>query len=181
MSAIRAQIPASSLRPMSPRWIPKAVSMSAKSDEARACRNSWRAGTRTETMRKLFGILTLVLAPVAAYAAENSLSWAYPVEPPPGAPNADAAPPGKKVNQYLLFGSYTGLPAMPKAVTTGKPLPCMQCHLANGGSPPESAPIGGFFVNQNIQQVRAIPYRDPAQVRPSPTGQSPQSPFDTDS
>src|SRR5258708_33780347 len=165
MSAIRAQTPASSLRPMSSPWIPRAMSMSGKSDEARACRNSWRMRTRTETMRKLFGILTLLLVPVAGYAAENSLGWAYPVEPPPGAPNADAAPPGKKVNQYLLFGSYTGLPAMPKAVTTGKPLPCMQCHLANGGSHPESAAIAGLSVNYIIEQVHAFRDGDRADVR----------------
>jgi cytochrome c553 len=116
-------------------------------------------------MRKLIGILTLVLAPVAAYAADNSLSWAYPVEPPPGAPNADAAPPGKKVNQYLLFGSYTGLPAMPKAVTTGKPLPCMQCHLANGGSHPESAAIAGLPLNYIIEQVHAFRDGERADVR----------------
>jgi cytochrome c553 len=116
-------------------------------------------------MRKLFGILTLVLAPVAGYAAENSLQWAYPVEPPPGAPNADAAPPGKKVNQYLLFGSYTGLPAMPKSVTTGKPLPCMQCHLANGGSHPESAAIAGLSVNYIVEQVHAFRDGERADVR----------------
>jgi cytochrome c553 len=115
-------------------------------------------------MRKLFGILTLVLAPVAAFSAENSLQWAYPVEPPPGN-NADAAPPGKKVNQYLLFGSYTGLPAMPKAVTTGKPLPCMQCHLANGGSHPESAAIAGMPVSYIIEQVHAFRDGERADVR----------------
>jgi cytochrome c553 len=107
-------------------------------------------------MRKLLGLLTLAFLPVAAFAADNGLQWAYPVEPPPGAPNADAAPPGKKVNQYLLFGSYTGLPAMPKAVTTGKPLPCMQCHLANGGSHPESAAISGLSANYIIEQVHAF-------------------------
>ena len=116
-------------------------------------------------MRKLFGIVTLVLVPVAGYAAENGLSWAYPVEPPPGAPNPDAAPAGKKVNQYLLFGSYTGLPAMPKAVTTGKPLPCMQCHLANGGSHPESAAIAGLSVNYIIEQVHAFRDGERADVR----------------
>src|SRR6266571_4379555 len=125
MSAIRAQTPASSLRPMSPPWIPRAMSMSGKSDEARACRNSWRPRTRTEAMRKLFGILTLVLAPVAGYAAENSLSWAYPVEP----------------------------------------LPCMQCHLANGGSHPESAAIAGLSVNYIIEQVHAFRDGDRADVR----------------
>ena len=54
-----------------------------------------------ETMRKMFGILTLVLIPVAGYAAENGLKWAYPVEPPPGN-NADAAPPARRVNQNVV-------------------------------------------------------------------------------
>ncbi len=86
-------------------------------------------------MRKLFGLLALVLVPVAGDAAENGLRWAYPVEPPPGA-NADAAPPGRRVNHNLILRSYTGLPPMPEVVAAGKPLPCMQCHLANGGSHP---------------------------------------------
>ncbi|MSP94331.1 MAG: c-type cytochrome, partial [Alphaproteobacteria bacterium] len=79
-----------------------------------------------------------------------------------GAPNADAAPPSKPVNQYLILRSYTGLPAMPAAVATGKPLPCMQCHLANGGSHPESAAIAGLSVNYIIEQVHA--FRDGERV-----------------
>src|SRR5882672_12652977 len=114
-----------------------------------------------ETMRKLFGILTLVLVPVAGYAAENGLQWAYPVEPPPGN-NADAAPPSRPVNQALIATTYTGLPRMPEAVAKGKPLPCMQCHLANGGSHPESAAISGLSVNYIIEQVHA--FRDGERV-----------------
>ena len=106
-------------------------------------------------MRKLFGILTLALAPVAGYAAENGLSWAYPVEPPPGA-NADAPPPGKPVNQALIATTYTGLPRMPDVVARGKPLPCMQCHLAKGGAHPESAAISGLTANYIIEQVHAF-------------------------
>jgi cytochrome c553 len=113
-------------------------------------------------MRKLLSVLPLVLLPAAVLAAENGLQWAYPVEPPPGAPNADAAPPGRRVNQYLIQRSYTGLPAMPLAVATGKPLPCMQCHLANGGSHPESAAIAGLSVNYIIEQVHA--FRDGERV-----------------
>ncbi len=112
-------------------------------------------------MRRLLGTLMVVLAPMAGYAADNSLQWAYPVEPPPGN-NADAAPPAKRVNQYLILRSYTGLPAMPEAVATGKPLPCMQCHLANGGSHPESAAIAGMSVNYIIGQVHA--FRDGERV-----------------
>ncbi len=106
-------------------------------------------------MRKLFGLLIVVLAPVAGYAAENSLKWAYPVEPPRGA-NADAAPPSRPINQQLIAATYTGLPRMPDVVAMGKPLPCMQCHLANGGSHPESAAISGLTVNYIIEQVRAF-------------------------
>lgn len=114
-------------------------------------------------MRKLLGILMLAVAPVAGFAAENSLQWAYPVEPPPGAPNADAAPAGApRVNQFLIATTYTGLPKMPEVVAKGKPLPCMQCHLANGGSHPESAAIAGMSVNYIIEQVHA--FRDGERV-----------------
>jgi cytochrome c553 len=112
-------------------------------------------------MRKLFGILALVLVPVAGLAAENGLQWAYPVEPPPGS-NADAAPPSKPINQALIATTYTGLPKMPEVVAKGKPLPCMQCHLANGGSHPESAAIAGLSVNYIIEQVHA--FRDGERV-----------------
>jgi cytochrome c553 len=60
------------------------------------------------------------------------------------------------VNRNLVLGSYTGLPPMPDIVATGKPLPCMQCHLANGGSHPESADIAGLPVNYIIEQVHAF-------------------------
>jgi cytochrome c553 len=107
-------------------------------------------------VRKRFGVLTCVLlAPVAGIAAENGLQWAYPVEPPPGA-NADAAPPSRPISQALIAATYTGLPRMPDVVAKGKPLPCMQCHLANGGSHPESAAISGLSVNYIIEQVHAF-------------------------
>jgi cytochrome c553 len=112
-------------------------------------------------MRKLFGLLTLVLVPVAGFAAENGLKWAYPVEPPPGQ-NADAAPPSRPINQVMIATTYTGLPPMPDAVSKGKPLPCLQCHLANGGSHPESAAIAGMSVNYIIEQVHA--FRDGERV-----------------
>jgi cytochrome c553 len=115
-------------------------------------------------MRKLLCGLTLLLVPVTAYAAENSLQWAYPSEPPPGN-NADAATPPKPANQYLVSRSYTGLPPMPLAVATGKPLPCMQCHLANGGSHPESAALSGLSANYIIEQVHAFRDGERADVR----------------
>jgi cytochrome c553 len=118
-----------------------------------------------ETMRKLFGILTLALIPAVGYAADNGLDWAYPVEPPPGSNNADAAPPGKPINQALIATTYTGLPRMPEVVAKGKPLPCMQCHLANGGSHPESAAISGLTANYIIQQVHAFRDGERADVR----------------
>jgi cytochrome c553 len=112
-------------------------------------------------MRKLFGILTLVLLPAVGHAAENGLKWAYPVEPPTGN-NADAAPPSKPINQALIATTYTGLPRLPEVVAKGKPLPCMQCHLANGGSHPESAAISGLSVNYIVEQVHA--FRDGERV-----------------
>jgi cytochrome c553 len=112
-------------------------------------------------MRKLFGIMMLVVVPAAGYAAENGLKWAYPVEPPPGS-NAHAAPPSKPINQALIAATYTGLPKMPEVVAKGKPLPCMQCHLANGGSHPESAAIAGLSVSYIIEQVHA--FRDGERV-----------------
>ena len=112
-------------------------------------------------MRKLVGVLIAMVAPAVGYSAENSLQWAYPVEPPRGS-NVDAAPPSRPVNQYLILRSYTGLPLMPEAVATGKPLPCMQCHLANGGSHPELAAIAGMSVNYIIEQVHA--FRDGERV-----------------
>jgi len=115
-------------------------------------------------MRKVFGILTLVLVPVVGSAAENGLNWAYPIEPPPGN-NVDAAPPSKPINQALIATTYTGLPKMPEVVAKGKPLPCMQCHLANGGSHPESAAISGLTANYIIEQVHAFRDGDRADVR----------------
>lgn len=114
-------------------------------------------------MRKLVGI-ALVLLPVAGYAAENDLSWAYPVDSP-AASNADSAAPSKPVNQALIAASYTGLPRMPEVVAKGKPVPCMQCHLANGGSHPESAAISGLTVNYIVDQVHAFRDGDRADVR----------------
>jgi len=113
-------------------------------------------------MRKFVALAALLMAPMATYAAENGLQWAYPFEPPPGAPNPDAAPAGARVNQALIATTYTGLPRMPEVVAKGKPLPCMQCHLANGGSHPESAAIAGMPVNYIIEQVHA--FRDGERV-----------------
>lgn len=106
-------------------------------------------------MRRIFRIAALVLVPVVGYAAEDGLSWAYPEEPPPGG-NLDAAAPKKPVNQALIAATYTGLPRMPDGVARGKPLPRMQCHLANRGSHPESAATSGQSLSYIIEQVYAF-------------------------
>jgi hypothetical protein len=80
----------------------------------------------------------------------------------PGAPNADAAAPARRINPIDIAITYTGLPKMPEIVAKGKPLPCLQCHLANGGSHPESAAIAGMSVNYIIEQVHA--FRDGERV-----------------
>ena len=118
-------------------------------------------------MKKL-AVLALLALPAIAYAAtavDNSLKWAYPVEPPPGAPNADAAAPARRINPIDIAITYTGLPKMPEIVAKGKPLPCLQCHLANGGSHPESAAIAGMPVNYIIDQVHAFRDGDRLDVR----------------
>jgi len=69
------------------------------------------------------------------------------------------------VNQALIATTYTGLPRMPEVVAKGKPLPCMQCHLANGGSHPESAAIAGLTVNYIMEQVHAFRDGERADVR----------------
>jgi cytochrome c553 len=115
-------------------------------------------------MRKITATLALVSVAVLASAAapDHALKWAYPVEPPPGAPNADAAAPARRINPIDIAITYTGLPKMPEIVAKGKPLPCLQCHLANGGSHPESAAIAGMSVNYIIEQVHA--FRDGERV-----------------
>ncbi|HUO21805.1 MAG TPA: c-type cytochrome [Caulobacteraceae bacterium] len=108
-------------------------------------------------MRKLLGLVALAtLLPMSVYAEVSGLEWAYPVNPPPGAPNPDLAEAPKTVNRNLVLRSYTGLPLMPPVVATGKPIPCMQCHLANGNGHPESADISGLSVNYIIKQVHAF-------------------------
>jgi cytochrome c553 len=110
-------------------------------------------------MRKVVGTLAVIaFLPIAGYATAqivDGLRWAYPVNPPPGAANADAAEAKKTVNPNQIATSYTGLPTAPPIVYAGKPLPCMQCHLANGNSRPESADISGLSVNYIMEQVHA--------------------------
>jgi cytochrome c553 len=113
-------------------------------------------------MRKLFGILTLVLAPAVGYAADPAidpaLDWAFAQKGNDTTVKPANALPDKRVNQALVDASYTGLPRMPEAVAKGNPLPCTQCHLANGNSRPETGDISGLSVNYIIEQVHA--YRD---------------------
>lgn len=114
-------------------------------------------------MRKALGILAVAaFVPVLAYSQVDGLRWAYPVNPPPGAANADAAAAKKTVSADQIATSYTGLPKAPKVVYAGKPLPCMQCHLGNGMSRPESSDIAGLSVNYIMQQMHA--YRDEQRI-----------------
>ena len=117
-------------------------------------------------MRKVIGILAvLAVLPIAGYATAqivDGLRWAYPVNPPPGAANADAAPVKKTVSADQIAMSYTGLPPAPRIVYAGKPLPCMQCHLGNGNSRPESADIAGLPVNYIMEQMHA--FRDEQRI-----------------
>ena len=104
-------------------------------------------------MRKLFGMI-VVLLPVAGYAAENSLQWAYPTEPPPGN-NADAAAPARPVNQALVASTYTGLPKMPDVVARGS------CFPACNATSPTAAPTR---IGRNFRPDRKLHHRTGARL-----------------
>jgi len=111
-------------------------------------------------MRKLIGTLILVMAPVAGYAAAagdfGTLGWAYAQADDQTAQKPANALPNKPVNALQVALSYTGLPKIPDSVSKGDPLPCIQCHLANGDSRPETGDISGLSVNYIIAQTHAF-------------------------
>ena len=118
-------------------------------------------------MRRLICILTLVLLPVVATAADNP-EWAYPVAPP-NLPKPDPTKivkvPGSdrqytEVELNNPFGPADWFPTehgpMPKVVSNGSrpdPRACSLCHLPSGDGHPESSGISGLPAAYIIRQV----------------------------
>jgi cytochrome c553 len=121
-------------------------------------------------MKKLLLASVIALLPFGAVAAENALSWAYPVAPQ-GLPQPD---PAKK---FQAKGTTTGMeltmreinnafgppdwfpnehPTMPSIVKNGRPphvRACMLCHLPHGNGHPESASISGLSAEYITEQM----------------------------
>jgi cytochrome c553 len=109
-------------------------------------------------MRKLLAVVILgAFVPVAGHAAaESGLGWIYPSRRPADSPDPNNVPPSKPLNKNAILTSYTGLPQAPAVISTGKPLPCMACHEANGNGHPQTADISGLSANYIIEQVHAF-------------------------
>ncbi|HEX3485398.1 MAG TPA: c-type cytochrome [Micropepsaceae bacterium] len=121
-------------------------------------------------MKKLLLASAIALLPAGAFAAESSLSWAYPVAPQ-GLPQPDpaktfqpkGAPPDMKLTAAQInnaFGPPDWFPnehaPMPPIVKNGRQphvRACMLCHLPNGNGHPESASVSGLTANYIIEQM----------------------------
>src|ERR1700704_2943348 len=121
-------------------------------------------------MKKLLLASAFIMLPIAAMAADNALSWAYPVAPQ-GLPQPD---PAKK---FQVKGTTTGMqltmreinnafgppdwfpnehPTMPATVKNGRPdhvRACMLCHLPHGNGHPESASVSGLSSDYIVEQM----------------------------
>jgi cytochrome c553 len=124
-------------------------------------------------MRALVSIAALgmlVLPAVQAQAqapAQNLPGWAYPVAPPPKAPDAvkPIQLPGstKQYTQAQIDDRFNPPdwypqehPPLPDVVAHGRPpngLACALCHLTSGGGHPESAGISGLPVQYFLRQM----------------------------
>jgi cytochrome c553 len=124
-------------------------------------------------MRALVSIAALgmlVLPAVQAHAqapAQSLPEWAYPVAPPPKAPDAvkPIQLPGstKQYTQAQIDDRFSPPdwypqehPPLPDVVAHGRPpngLACALCHLTSGGGHPESAGISGLPVQYFLRQM----------------------------
>ena len=120
-------------------------------------------------MKKLLLASIIALTPVAAFAAENALSWAYPVAPqglPQPDPNQKFQAPGTTTGMQLTMREINNQfgppdwfpnehPAMPAMVKNGRAphvRACMLCHLPTGNGHPESASVGGLSADYIVEQ-----------------------------
>jgi cytochrome c553 len=114
------------------------------------------------------GLLVLPAVQAQAQAPAQSLpGWAYPVAPPPKAPDAvkPIQLPGstKQYTQAQIDNRFSPPdwypqehPPLPDVVAHGRPpngLACALCHLTSGGGHPESAGISGLPVQYFLRQL----------------------------
>jgi len=114
------------------------------------------------------GMLVLPAVQAQAQAPAQSLpEWAYPVAPPPKAPDAvkPIQLPGsaKQYTQAQIDDRFNPPdwypqehPPLPDVVAHGRPpngLACALCHLTSGGGHPESAGISGLPVQYFLRQM----------------------------
>src|SRR6476646_1969296 len=117
----------------------------------------------------LLSAMTALACPSIALSAEDSPSWAYPVNPPDFKPSPDDGSirhvPGSTAGYTLaqardLFSApdwhSEDHPKMPTIVATGrKPdvFACGVCHRAEGTGGPENASLAGLPAAYIIQQM----------------------------
>jgi cytochrome c553 len=121
-------------------------------------------------MKKLLLASVIALLPVTAFAAENALSWAYPVAPqglPQPDPNKKFTAKGAPADMQLTMRQINNAfgppdwfpnehPAMPATVKNGRPdhvRACMLCHLPHGNGHPESASVSGLSADYIVEQM----------------------------
>lgn len=124
-------------------------------------------------MKKLLLASVVALLPAAGFAAENALSYAYPVAPqglPQPDPNQKHQAKGTPTGMQLTFREINNQfgppdwfpnehPPMPSVVKNGRPShvrACMLCHLPHGNGHPESASVGGLPADYIVDQMHAF-------------------------
>jgi cytochrome c553 len=120
-------------------------------------------------MRRLLCVLTIALASFPAAGGENP-DWAYPVGPPPVAPDNVVLKqmPGS-ARQYTQAQINDGFnppdwypdehPPMPRIVSNGRApsvRACTLCHLTSGSGHPESSGVAGLPVPYILRQMAAF-------------------------
>jgi cytochrome c553 len=121
-------------------------------------------------MKKLLLASVVALLPAAGIAAENALSYAYPVAPQgltPPDPNEKHQAKGTPTGMQLTFREINNAfgppdwfpnehPTMPSIVKNGRAphvRACMLCHLPHGNGHPGSASVGGLPADYIIEQM----------------------------
>jgi cytochrome c553 len=122
-------------------------------------------------MKIILGLTLTAALSAAAYAADQSADWAYPVTPPPGQLDntVEKSVPGSTAHytQAQIDDPFnppdwfpSEHPAMPQVVAHGGPKPagraCAQCHLPSGDGHPESASLAGLPADYIIRQMGAF-------------------------